>query len=263
MNIKTSRSNKGVDIWTLGPEMEVYHQGPSINAGALPTFFYFALSGEESLSLEPINRPAANFKDENVRVFSVTLPFHEEGYDPVNAMHQWAESFENSSEFMASFIERTLQMIKILIREGCIDEERFAVGGLSRGGFIAAQIAAREPKVGALLGYSPLTDLRKLDSFHKIQNFDHTEPYELIHLIPQLIRHPLRFYIGNRDVRVKTRSAFEFIEALSNYAYEQGIRSPSAELILYPSIGHKGHGTPPEIFDLGTEWIKSLWKLKD
>lgn len=263
MEMKTSRSNKGVDILTLGPGMEVFHQGPSLGAGALPTFIYFALSGEESLTLEPINRPAANLKGENVRAFSVTLPFHGDGFDPVNAMHHWAEAFERSSEFMSSFIEKTLQMISLLLQQGLIDENRFAVGGLSRGAFIAAQIAAREPKVGAFLGYSPLTDFRKLDSFHKLQNFEHTAPFDLINLIPQLIRHPVRFYIGNRDVRVKTRSAFDLIEALSNYAYEHGIRSPEAELTVFPSIGHKGHGTPPEIFDQGIEWIKSLWKLKD
>lgn len=263
MNIKASKSPKGIDIWTLAPGMEVYHQGPSLSAGALPTFIYFALSGEESLTLEPINRPAVNFKGENVRVISVTLPYHGDGFDPIHAMHAWAEEFEKSGEFMQAFLDKALKMIDLLLASGVVDESKLAVGGLSRGGFIACQVAAREPRIGSVVGFSPLTKFAWSESFKNLQNHDHSVPFDLINLTPQLMRHPIRFYIGNRDVRVGTRPAYEFIEALANYAYEHGIRSPSAELTLFPSIGHKGHGTPPDIFDLGTEWIKSLWKQKD
>jgi hypothetical protein len=37
-------------------------------------------------------------------------------------------------------------------------------------------------------------------------------------------------------------------------------RVAQVELLIYPSIGQMGHGTPPEIFKQGADWIASHLK---
>jgi esterase FrsA len=55
---------------------------------------------------------------------------------------------------------------------------------------------------------------------------------------------------------VGTESCFQFISELSETAYQQKISSSPIELIIGPSMGHKGHGTPPEVFKDGAAWIR-------
>ena len=65
----------------------------------------------------------------------------------------------------------------------------------------------------------------------------------------------LRFYIGNCDQRVGTRNCFDFVDKLSSAMFEARNRSPSVELIISPSIGFQGHGTPKHIFHRGAQWL--------
>jgi hypothetical protein len=65
----------------------------------------------------------------------------------------------------------------------------------------------------------------------------------------------LRFYIGNRDIRVGTKECFDLLQRATHTAYETGIRSPPIEMIMTPSIGYKGHGTAPQSFQEGAEWL--------
>ncbi|OSX76592.1 hypothetical protein BU14_0184s0020 [Porphyra umbilicalis] len=63
--------------------------------------------------------------------------------------------------------------------------------------------------------------------------------------------------MGNRDVLVRTRGAFEVVEALADAAHAGGCRSPPAELVCYCSIGKDGHGTPADIFVDGAGWVRA------
>ena len=122
------------------------------------------------------------------------------------------------------------------------------MAGLSRGGFVAALLAAHDTRIQSILGFAPLTQLPSSNHQSTLTLF----PY--VHL---LIQKSLRFYIGNHDERVSTEQCFTFIKTLADHAYEQRIRPPAVELIIYPSIGHKGHGTPLTIFEQGAQWIQS------
>jgi hypothetical protein len=74
-------------------------------------------------------------------------------------------------------------------------------------------------------------------------------------LIPSLLDRKLRFYIGNCDQRTGTRHCFDFIEKLSFAMFDARNRSPSVELIISPSVGFQGHGTPKHIFHQGAQWL--------
>ena len=80
--------------------------------------------------------------------------------------------------------------------------------------------------------------------------------WDLTHLAEKICNRNVRCYIGNRDMRVGTGACFEFISTLSDTAFEQKISSSPIELIIGPSIGHKGHGTSPEVFRQGAAWME-------
>jgi hypothetical protein len=71
-------------------------------------------------------------------------------------------------------------------------------------------------------------------------------------LIPKLADKKIRFYIGNKDTRVDTKSCMDLALSLSDAST---LRSPNIELIMSPSIGLMGHGTGPETFKQGAEWL--------
>lgn len=239
-------------------DLKIYAKGSSLDEGPLPAFFYFALSGEESLSLDPFCQPVSFASELPMRCFSFTLPFHETGYPRSHAMNLWAKSFEEGSSLIEDFFYKAIENIDFLIHSNVIDKRHIAIGGLSRGGFVATQIAARHHKIGLLLGHAPLINLKDLSEFN---TQDINLLFDCRDLIPRLLDKKVFFLIGNHDTRVQTSTCCNFIEKLASAMHAQGKRSPQAELHLFPSIGHQGHGTPPEIFKQGIEWIKKQWKF--
>ncbi|MCB1084817.1 MAG: hypothetical protein KDK60_01805 [Chlamydiia bacterium] len=227
-------------------DAEVYFVGPPLEKGPLPTLFYFALSAKDSLSLDPFNQPVQFLKGKPLRIFSITLPSHENNRPPEKAVDAWADRMAQGEKVIPPFIEKVKAIITHLrphFEKGTCD-----VMGLSRGAFIACHVAALCPEVTHILGYAPLTKLTHNPRFKN-------DSLNLIHLVPKLYDRTVRFYIGNHDTKVGTDNAFHFIDALSKEANSHRIRSAPIELIIGPSIGYQGHGTPPEIFRAGAEWI--------
>lgn len=219
-----------------GPHKQIiYHLGPNLDEGPLPAFFYFALTGEESLTRDPYNQPIEVLKNEQIRIFSFTLPEHGPGLDPKKAVENW------TPEKLDLFLKECQACIAFLIEKKIVDRKHIATGGLSRGAFMATHLAARVPDVHLVLGFAPMTQFPSMN---------------LVDQIPYLMHKKLRYYIGNHDLRVGTDKCFSFINDLSNYSYEQGVRSPPVELIISPSVGHKGHGTLPHTFADGANWLK-------
>lgn len=233
----------------------IYYQGPDLEAGLKPAVIFFALSAQMSLFVDPFNQPVLYLAQEDVRVFSWDLPFHGKEQDPQDAMRQWAQEFARNPRFVEEFMDICQENVHYLIEQGWINPQALAIAGLSRGGFMATHLAARDSRFKTVLGFAPLTQPQPLEEMHS-HSIDSLERISLISLVDQLVHTQLRFYIGNRDTRVSTEACYQFIRALTEAAFTQGIRSPQVELIVYPSIGYKGHGTPPSIFEEGAEWIK-------
>lgn len=231
--------------------------GPPLTEGPLPALFYFALSAKDSLCQDPYNQPVVYLSRRRLRVFSVTLPFHEAPQDPQDALTNWARSFAEGHDILAPFFERVVKVIEKIVSNGYAIPDRIGAAGLSRGAFVAAHIAARTSLICHILGYAPLTKLGKARGIRESlpAHSPAVAAYDLHHLIEKLIGKNLRFFIGNRDELVGTASCFSFIEQLAEASYMHRIRSPQAELVIYPSIGYQGHGTPKEIFEQGAEWM--------
>lgn len=224
-------------------------KGPPLEEGPLPALFYFALSDDESLNLNPFNQPVEFLKNERIRIFSLTIPGHGPNLDPTKAITYWNDLYDQGLDPLSPFFAKAAQTIEKLGADNVLS--KVAVAGLSRGAFCALHIAARTPLIRTILGFAPLTDLNYAQEFagHAPAHLD------LAPLIPKLCDRTIRFYIGNRDVRTGSENCFHLVRDLANEAYEQRIRSAPIEMIVGPSIGHKGHGTSPDVFKHGVSWL--------
>lgn len=234
---------------------EIAFVGPPLEDGPLPTLFYFALTAEESLTLDPFNQMVATLSALPCRIFSVTLPGHIVGQNPADSLAFWTQCLLADDNFLKPFLAKTKALLDDLQGQGLL-AGTVGVAGLSRGAFVATHLAAHDPRVSFILGFAPLTDLQASSSCHELADSKLAESLALHHLTEKLFDKKLRFYIGNHDTLVKTKRCFEFTHHLAKTAYHYKIRSPAVELIITPSIGHKGHGTPPEIFIQGAQWAQ-------
>lgn len=230
---------------------EIYHLGPPLSDGPLPAVFYFALSGSDSLTLDPFNQFVQYLEDSPIRCFSFTLPGHGPGLKKENAIHFVAEAFEKGEDLFEPFFESCLENIQYLIDNNWIDPDKIAVAGLSRGGYFASLLALRDERIKTIIAFAPITQISFL--IPKAAQYDLT--------CYDFTSKTLRFYIGNRDQRVSTDLCFQFIRQVADQAFEKGIRSPQAELIITPSIGYMGHGTAPSTFQDGANWLISHFNL--
>jgi len=236
-------------------EIDLYHTGPSLDKGPMPAVFYFALSGEDSLCLDPFNQLVQFLSGHDIRVFSLTLPGHEANLPPQNAINLWAEDISKGTNVVQEFCEMASVALDFTIKENLVLPDKIAAAGLSRGGFITAHLAAINENIKFLLMFAPLTNLKLAREFATIQDNPIVESLSLSKVSEKICDRHTRIYIGNHDQRVSTRSAFDFIEDLTQKAFEKKIRFPQVEMIISPSIGHMGHGTPLNIFQSGADWL--------
>lgn len=229
--------------------------GPKIDAGPLPAVFYFALSAQESLHVDPYNQPAIHLLSLPVRIFSIDIPGHGREQLSKEALQNWVEPFSRKENIIIDFAKRTAESIATLAEQGVVLKEACAVMGLSRGALIAAHVAAQMPDIRYLLGFAPLTKITQAKEFAAFKEDPFVEGLDMIHLAPLLANRTIRFYIGNHDTRVGVRNCFDCIERFAQEAYAAGIRSPQIELLIKPSIGFQGHGTAPHTFQEGADWL--------
>lgn len=234
----------------IRPGLEVGWRGAPLDVGPLPGFFYFAFSAEESLCQDPYNQPVAALANARLRCYSLTLPSHGTGFQNRDAMRLWAEDVQIGAPALLEFYDLVEEAIRFLVAAGWLDPNRIAFGGLSRGGFVATHLAARLGNSAGVVGYAPLT---RISFLHELEGIGGA--LDLHEIASQLVDTPIRYYIGNRDLRVSTEECFDLVRRVAEAAYAGGIRSPKVELIVTPSIGYQGHGTPPESFYGGAQWI--------
>lgn len=239
---------------TVAPDVTLFHTGPALDHGPLPSLFYFAISGPDSLCLDPFNQPVQFLQGKMIRVFSMTLPGHENDLPATGAMKIWAEDMAKGRDCVSDFLDSLQLAVDFAIREKFADPTKLATAGLSRGAFIAAHLAARDERFRHLTCFAPMTRLAKIKEFAHMQNNELANRLDLTHLGASLSDRHIQLYIGNEDTRVGTQECFDF--AMSMVKHKK-TRAAQVELQIYPSIGQSGHGTPPEIFKQGVDWISS------
>jgi len=241
----------------VAPDVTLYHTGPPLDLGPLPSLFYFALSGSDSLTLDPYNQPVQFLKGKMVRVFSMTLPGHENNLPATEAIRVWADDYAQKKAVLDTFLDEFNTALNFAIREKFVDVQKMGVAGLSRGGLLALHAAARDERLKYVLGFAPVTDLCEVHEFNHLIDDERVRALSAVNLSPFLIHQHLKLYSGNCDTRVGTRACIDFALSVVEHAQEKGVRSPKVELSLYPSVGIDGHGTPLDIFREGATWMAS------
>lgn len=152
----------------------------------------------------------------------------------------WADVYSSGGDLLTSYIRRVNDTIEKLIQDRVVASEQVYVAGLSRGGLIAALLAAKSTHVKAVLGFAPVTVLADLPEFSEALKLDgrvkerlHRASLLNDHVLQALVGKPVRFYMGNFDRRVGTRNAFEVVHRLAEMAGSKRVRSPPHEFVMY------------------------------
>ncbi len=241
----------------------LYYTGAPLSAGPLPAIFYFCSTGEESLGQDPYNQPVTYVSEYPLRVFSLSLPYHDEATDRRQAVDLWAQALQQGIDPLTPYLQQVVDAIAEVVAKGLAPSGKIAVAGLSRGGWIATHAAARSPHVKAVAAFAPLTDLLVLDEFKSLHDNPVVQAMSLNNVIDSLVGKPLRYYIGNRDTRVGTDNCYAFVRRLAEHSYSQQFRSPPVEFIVSPSVGHLGHGTTTRAFHSGAQWLLNILGLSE
>jgi esterase FrsA len=238
-------------------DLEFSYFGPDLFWGPMPTVFYFSIDAHSSLCVDPFNQAITPMVNHSMRVFSIDLPEHGNNLDPHTALSRWADHYVQHNQILEHFINKVSLFIDHLHKENLIDH-RLGVMGLSRGAFIASHLASLNPKVQHIVGFAPLSVLKKAKEFEALPT-SVSLPCPIADLKDKIFNRSIKFYIGNHDTRVGTLEAISAITEISAFANLQNIRQAPIEAVIYPSIGHMGHGTSPQIFEEGSiHMIKKL-----
>lgn len=230
---------------------EIRYKGPDLGQGEKPAVFYFALSAKDSLCLDPFNQYPLDLMEQDVRIFSMTLPGHENDLPKEKAIEFWAKQIAKGRCPLTHFFDEAKTAYTELKK--FIPEGQCAFAGLSRGGFVALHLAAMIPEVKVITAFAPLIDLSCAQEFDTM-NSPLIDTLNLDQKLDKLVDKTIKIFIGNRDVRVGTEKSFQLITALANLAYEKRLRTSSFQMNLCDSIGQHGHGTSPETFHEGAMW---------
>ncbi|HLJ11527.1 MAG TPA: alpha/beta fold hydrolase, partial [Planctomycetaceae bacterium] len=136
-----------------------------------PTLFVFATDFNTTLQSDDYNKVGRLLAKEGVLCVALDLPCHGQNVregEP-QGLQGWAARLRNDDGFVAAFAKDVSSVLDYLIAEGFSDPKRIAACGTSRGGFMALQIAAAEPRMARVAAFAPVTDLRALSEFKELE----------------------------------------------------------------------------------------------
>jgi dienelactone hydrolase len=185
---------------------------------------------------------------------SIDLPCHgTQETKGAKGLSGWAKRATANDDFVAEFNVRMSKALDYLIAEGLTDAEKIAACGTSRGGFLAMRFAAHDKRVKCAVGYSPVTDLRKLSEFRNATSVPGIDAMSLEAHVDKLVGRPVFLVIGDRDDRVSTDAAIQFARALSAAALKAGV--PSGVELHVVSEPKANHTTPTHGDDWSARWM--------
>jgi len=140
---------------------------------------------------------------------SLDLPSHGSWIEPGEpaGIAGWRWRSDRGEDFVSEVLLRIRELVDFAIAELNVDAEQIAVSGISRGGFIAAHFAARDPRVKALGLLSPVTNLSLL------YEFDGAATKQILQApnTTLLAQRNVWAIIGDEDTRVYTDSMVSFM----------------------------------------------------
>ena len=233
-------------------EIQVRHTPENVRYGLIgglqskdvpaPTLFVFAHGIEDMRRQLVYSEVSAILAKQGWISVVVDPPCHGEdirtGEPP--QLDGWRHRIEQEDDPIAAFTAKARSVLDVLIKDGVTDPDRVAVGGTSRGGFLAYHFAASDPRVKAAAGISPVTRLTALREFSMTSQREKAEQLDVARLAPKLAGRAIWLSIGNNDARVNTDDAIAFTREVVRAAARPD--NPNevipVTLLVAPSQGH-------------------------
>lgn len=219
-----------------------------------PTLLLFAMSGTETLTMEPYCRIGRILHESGWNVASLDLPCHggDRRAGEPEGIAGWAARAAQGEDFTADFRRRVGEAVTHLVATGAADPHRIAAAGTSRGGFLAFHAAAGDPRIRAAAGFAPVTDLGALREFSGQAEDGLVRSLALEALTESLKDRAAWISIGGGDDRVGTDKAISFARALdaANRASNRG-GGTSLHVLPIP-----GHWSPAEWHQEAAAWMR-------
>ncbi|MDI1313232.1 prolyl oligopeptidase family serine peptidase [Prosthecobacter sp.] len=206
-----------------------------INVMQTPRGTHYVLGGtgkdaKPAPTLFIIGNPMAMLEKENMRYLLETgeaLAKHGwvyvvldpacEGHDlkpgQPSSLGGWAIHAKANEDFLGPYLRNCIDVLDHLIAAGITDAQQVAVQGVSRGGFCALHFAAREPRIKAVVGISPVTNPLALKEFAGV-TAEQVAGISLDQTLEPLAGRPVWISIGNADDRVSTDDCIAFSRRL-------------------------------------------------
>ncbi len=180
-----------------------------------------------------------------------------EGYDlkegQPSGLRGWAAHAKKGEDFVGPYARNCVDVLDHLIAEGVTDPRRVVVQGVSRGGFCALHFAAREPRIQAVVGVSPVTNPLALTELAGV-TAPEAATISLDGFLERLSGRPVWISIGNSDDRVSTDDCIGFTRRLV-----AATRRLQPKLNLIPVHLHigvsAGHRSPDDAYGSSADFL--------
>ena len=254
-----------VPIHAAEPEMVIQKTAGGVRfarwgekpAKPAPTLFIFAVGLEDMRNAPVFTEVGQILAKRGFLYVALDPPCHGEDVKPKEpaALQGWRHRLEHGNGLIPPFTKAASEVLDQLVREGFTDASRVAACGTSRGGFLAYHFAAADPRIKAVAGFSPVTNLLALTEFAGLEKHEATKALTLIHHADKLAGRAVWLSIGNHDERVSTDDAIAFarkVTAASAATQKNKEQAIPVELIVGESVGHRGI---PKAHQFAAEWI--------
>ncbi|QDT80545.1 esterase [Gimesia maris] len=219
-----------------------------------PTFFILAGTMESTLGSPYFRQCGNQLADAGYLLVSVDIPCHGKQHRPPEptGLSGWAYRCEQGDDFVADNNRRLSQVLDELIAGGQTNPDYVGVCGTSRGGYLALQFAAHDPRVKGVAAFAPVTDLTVLNEFKSRSKNEMVQSLSMIRNADKLAGRPVWIVIGDRDVRVGTDEAIAVARSITQAGLEKGGQS---QVDLHVIAEPKGHTVPAGSTDLAANWF--------
>tara|TARA_R110002124_G_scaffold73879_2_gene198134 strand:- start:1344 stop:2147 length:804 start_codon:yes stop_codon:yes gene_type:complete len=242
--VELHKTKTGTEFATWGP----------LPDQPVPTLFILAGTMESTLGSPYFRQCGNQLAEAGYLLVSVDIPCHGKQHRPPEptGLSGWAFRCEQGDDFVADNNRRLSQVLDELIADGRTNPDYVGVCGTSRGGYLALQFAAHDPRVKGVAAFAPVTDLTVLNEFKSRSENKMVQSLSMIRNAEKLAGRPVWIVIGDRDVRVGTDEAIAVARSITQAGLKQG--GPS-QVDLHVIAEPKGHTVPKGSTDVAAKWF--------